>query len=287
VEEFRTKAGSLGIDVMFEVTRGPGDGVRLARELAAGADVLGIIGGDGTVHEAVNGIMPTPLPIVIVPVGSGNDFASLMGCPSDAEGLLEVIRRGRGARIDVLDYGIRFGVNSAGLGFEGIVNRYSHDIRHLKGSMLYLAAVFRALNKLECPRFRLTTPDGMVIEGNKLIVSVGNGNRTGGAFYLTPDAYPDDGLIDVCLVEKMGRLRVLALLPTSLRGSHVHRPQVQMLRVESLVLESEPGYPMHIDGELIDPAPERLDITLLKRALPVLCDDSIAGSLKHPLEKLL
>ena len=104
---------------------------------------------------------------------------------------------------------------------------------------------------------------------------------------MTPEAYPDDGLIDVCVVEAMGRLRVLMLLPKSFAGSHVKSPQVQMLRVPSLELQSEPGYPMHIDGELVDPAPERLSVTVRHRALPVLCRESVAGSLKHPLEKLL
>lgn len=268
-------------------TRGPGDGVRLARELAPTADVLAVVGGDGTIHEVVNGIMPRPVPIAILPAGSGNDFANLLGCPRTPGELLDVIRAGRGARIDVLDLGDRFCVNSAGLGFEGIVNRYSHGIKRLSGSMLYLAAVFKALSSLTCPHFHIETGDGTVIDGNLLIVSVGNGNRTGGAFYLTPQAHPDDGLIDVCIVREMGRLRALALLPASFRGRHIHRPQVQMLRVESLTIDSEPGFPMHVDGELVDPSPERMEIRVRDRVLPVLCRKTGGTRLTHPLEKLL
>lgn len=277
---------ALGVDIDFELTRGPGDGIRLARDISRSADVLGVLGGDGTLHEAVNGIMPTPIPIVVLPSGSGNDFASLVACPRTPEDLVRVVRDGYACRLDVMRVGERFGINTVGIGFEGLVNKYSHGVRFFKGAALYLFAVFRSLASLECPELVITTSDGERIEGRQLLLSIGNGRRTGGAFNLMPDAYPDDGLLDVCIVGPMGRLKVVRLLPKSLDGSHVDRPEVRMLRVESLSVESRKPHPMHVDGEFVEADAGRLDITLLPRVLTVLCNKDGQSFVRHPPEKL-
>lgn len=272
IDAFCARAAGEDIEVSVEQTAGPGDGARLAREAAGRADVVGIIGGDGTVHEVVNGLMPSPVPVAILPAGTGNDFASLFGCATTPGALIETVTKGRGVRVDVLDFGDRYCVNSAGLGFEGQVNRHSHGIRGIHGPPLYLFAVFKALSSLACPHFKLTPADGPEISGRRLMVSIGNGNRTGGAFHLTPDARPDDGLIDVCVVDAMKWPRVLGLLPGTFRGRHVRRPQVQMLRTTGLTVETEGEYPMHVDGELVEVTPPVLRVSVRGRVLPVLCE---------------
>jgi diacylglycerol kinase (ATP) len=287
IDDIRSRAASLDLDVTVSNTEAPGDGTYLARELRANADIIGIIGGDGTVHEVVSGLMPNPPPIVIFPAGTGNDYASLVQGPADLDDLHSMIQAGLGARMDVLECNDRFIVNSAGLGFEGMVNQRSHQIRAIKGPALYLLAVFKTLSALTCPHFDIRTAEGQRIEGRKLLVSVGNGVRSGGAFYLTPTALPDDGLIDVCMVEPMSRLKVVRVLPKSFNGSHVAIREVTMLRTESLTIRTEPAFPMHIDGELIDNAPEELRIRVRKRILPILCRESDGNRLSHSLEQVL
>lgn len=287
IDDIGGRARELGFEAALELTRGPGDGVRLAREARARSDVVAIVGGDGTVHEVINGLMPDPVPIVMLPVGSGNDFASLVSGPSALDELAPILHEGVGARLDILDFGDHYCANSAGLGFEGMVNKRSHNIRRLRGSAVYLAAVFKTLSTLAFPHFELTLPDGTTRGGNKLIVSIGNGVRTGGAFYLTPHAFPDDGLVDVCIVDPMSRLQVLRLLPRSLNGSHVENDRVEMIRVESLEVRTDPDFPMHIDGELIEHAPATFRVKVLHRVLPVLCRPDAGNRLKHPLEQIL
>ncbi len=287
IDAFLEYRSVLGMDVSIALTRAPGDGVQLARELGPDADVVGIIGGDGTVHEVVNGLMPDPRPIVILPSGTGNDFASLFDCPGTPRELASRVRHGIGARVDVLDFGDRFCVNSAGLGFEGQVNQRSHAIRGIHGPPLYLAAVFKTLSSLACPNFTLTFADDTTIDGPKLLVSIGNGNRTGGAFHLTPGASPDDGLIDVCIVEAMRWPSAIRLLPGTFRGRHVHRPAVRMLQTESLTVETAGEHPMHVDGELIEVTPSPLQISVRKRVLPVLCGERTPSPLRHGVDKIL
>jgi YegS/Rv2252/BmrU family lipid kinase len=287
IDDISAAAPGLGFDVTVALTQGPGDGVRLAAELKPDADVLGVIGGDGTVHEAINGLMPDPIPLVILPAGTGNDFASLVAGPTTLDELVSIVEEGQGARLDVLDFDGRFCMNSAGLGFEGMVNRRSHEIKRLKGSALYLLAVFKTLASIAFPHFDIRTSDGRTLSGDKLLVSIGNGVRTGGGFYLTPNALPDDGLIDVCVIEKMSRLKILRLLPKSMNGSHVDDPKVETFRAEWLEIQTDPSFPMHIDGELIDNAPSTMRISVRRRALPVLCRTDEKNRLKHPVEKIL
>jgi diacylglycerol kinase (ATP) len=215
----------------------------------------------------------------VIPTGSGNDLASLVDCPRTPEALARVIEDGWAARLDVLDFGDRYCVNSAGLGFEGLVNRYSHRLAPLGGRTRYALALLRALAEVRCPDFTIVTSRGDEIRGRRLLVSIGNGQRTGGAFRLTPDAFPDDGLIDVCIVDPMSRARMLRILPGATGGSHVTRPEVHMLRVESLAVEATEGYPMHVDGEYVAAGPELREITVRRAALTVLCRRSVRNKL--------
>jgi YegS/Rv2252/BmrU family lipid kinase len=264
-------ARATGRELDFQWTDGPGHAIELARLAKEGADVVCALGGDGTVHEVANGLMPDPIPMVVIPCGSGDDFAKLVGCPRSPEELFDVLDDGLGVRLDVVATGVRYCVNSCGLGFEAQVTKNSRSIKRLKGLPLYLLAVGKALAEFGCPRVVITLDDGEKIAGEKLLVSVGNGISAGGGFYLTPDAVPDDGMIDVCVVEKMGRVRMLGLLPLSLKGSHTSRPQVTMRRTRSLTVESEGPLHVHIDGEYLGDENRAITFTVLDRRLPVLC----------------
>ena len=259
------------METTVHFTQRPGDARRLARELAPRADMICVVGGDGTVHEVVNGIIPLRVPLVVLPTGSGNDLASLVDCPRTPQELARVVEDGWAAELDVIDLGDRYCVNTAGLGFEGLVNRFSHEFARLGGRAKYALALLRALRSLCFTDFTIVTSRGDEIRGEKLLVSIGNGQRTGGAFYLTPDAFPDDGLIDVCIVEPMSRARMLRILPGALNGSHARRREVTMLRVESLTVEAADPYPMHVDGEYVAAGPERREIVVRPAAIKVLC----------------
>ncbi len=253
-------------------TSGPGDATRLAARAAAesGADALVVaVGGDGTAHEVVNGLAGTGATFAVVPIGSGNDLARALGVPPDPSGALDRIAAGRVGRIDLGRFDDRWFANSLGLGFEAQVTIESRKIRRLRGFAIYLTAVARALRNCRCPDLTVRTDDA-VFEGRRLLVSVGNGPRVGGGFLLTPDAKPDDGLLDVCLVDAMGRLDVLRTLPRSLDGTHVTHPAVTMLRTRRLEIESSDGFPFHADGEVVDERRRRLVIELAPAALSVI-----------------
>ncbi len=287
LQAFSSRAGALGKELDIQWTSGPGHAVEIARTAKNNHDAVCVVGGDGTFHEVANGLMPDPIPVVFVPSGSGNDFAGLVGCPRTPEELFHVLNDGVGGRVDVIDCGVRYCVNSCGLGFEALVTKHSRSIRYLGGLPLYLLAAAKALFAFECPVMTVTLPGGEVIEGERLLLSIGNGVSAGGGFYLTPDARPDDGLIDLCLVDKMRRGRILRLLPLSLKGEHTNEDGVEMRRVQSLTVRCERPLHCHIDGEYIGDDKSPMSFTVLHRRLPVLCRKDLPVKLSEPLEKIL
>jgi len=287
VESFSRRAKELDSDIDVMWTTGPGHATELAREAARHCDVVCVSGGDGTVHEVVNGLMPEPVPIIVVPSGSGNDFAALFGCPTTPDELYETIADGMGNRVDVIDCGFRYCANSIGLGFEALVTKKSLSIGRMRGVPLYLTAVMRALWSYECPRMTITLDGGEPIAGRRLLVSVGNGVRSGGGFYLTPDAWPDDGLLDICMVDSLGRARILQLLPKSLGGSHTSAAPVRMERARRVEISADRPIHMHIDGEYVGEQSEPVRFDVLERKLPVLFLKDRPARTSEPLERIL
>jgi diacylglycerol kinase (ATP) len=286
-DAFMSRVEALGRKAEFLSTEAPGHALELARSAASTSDAVCVVGGDGTVHEVANGLMPDPVPMVVIPRGSGDDFARLVACPRDADELFAVLDDGLGVKLDVLDTGVRYCVNSCGLGFEAQVTKNSRAIQRLKGLPLYLLALAKALAEFRCPDVTITLDDGEELTGERLLVSVGNGVSAGGGFFLTPDAVPDDGLIDVCVVDKMGRAKMLGLLPLSLKGTHTTRREVEMRRTRSLTVESSGPLHVHIDGEYMGSDHRSISFRVLDRRLPVLCKKETPGLYSQPLQRLL
>ena len=268
-------------------TQGPGHARELARSAAGESDVLCVFGGDGTVSEAVNGLMPRPIPLAVVPTGSGNDFASLLDYPRSPGDLASIIEQGVGLKLDVLDCGDRYCANSIGIGFEALVTYHSLSIRRLRGLPLYLLAVMKALAQYESNRYTMVFDDAEPVEGEFLLVSIGNGVRAGGGFYLNPGAFPDDGRLDVCTADRMPRARMLALLPSTIRGRHVGKRGVTMRTGARLRISAKRPFPIHIDGEYLGRREAPLEVSIIPRCLPVLSRANGTARHTHALERIL
>lgn len=280
-------AGALSGESELLWTQGPGHAAELARSAATGSRVVCAVGGDGTVSEVVNGLMPNPVPMVVVPTGSGNDFASLVNCPRNPQELKRVIEDGAGVRFDVIDCGGRYCANSIGIGFEALVTYHSLSIRYLRGLPLYLLAVFKALRTPESIRYRIDVDGREVAAGDYLLVSVGNGPRAGGGFYLNPAARPDDGVIDVCAARRMSRKRLLSILPLAIRGGHVSKRGIELYRGATVSVSSGTPFPIHIDGEYLGRRETPLNLRIIPRVLPVLSLREGKVVSTRPLEKLI
>ena len=287
--ELARALAAAGLAARFLVSTRPGHATDLARDaVRAGYGIVAAAGGDGTVSEVVNGLMAAAVPgqpagtLALLPFGSGNDFAAHLGVPGALAGAVDVIATGSTRRIDVGHVRChedgqtisRYFNNSMGVGLEAAVTLASYTVRRLQGLPLYLAAALKTLPRFRAVDLTLTTHDGdggtWRRQASTLMVTVGNSPRSGGGFYLTPDAHVDDGALDVCVATDVPVVHRFVLLPKALRGRHTDDAAVTMLRATSLHIDAPTGIPVQLDGEVIARAASRVDVTLLPASLDVI-----------------
>ncbi len=280
-----------GFEHDLHVTRAPGH----ARALAAGLpDEPGVrvlvVGGDGTLHEAVNGLIdrgePLP-PVAVLPVGTGNDFFRMVRSGPGIEEALAALRvetpryfdlgqvRWQGSASEVF-------VNLAGVGLDVEVLRRRARFRRVPGLLQYLCALGTALVGFRRPsvvvRFDTPGAESRELSGETLLTAVTVGPSVAGGIRLAPDARADDGALDLFMVEGLGVPAVARYLPSIFRGTHSNVPNIHMHRIRNLRIEDREGRDLHfeLDGELMPEASPWIEIDILPGVLPVL--ETGAGS---------
>lgn len=269
-------------EVEVALTTGPRHATELAREAAlAGYDLVVAAGGDGTVHEVVNGLYQVPhstAVLGVVPIGSGNDFAYAAGIPLSPEQAIERVFTGKRHEVDLVriedDHGrSRVFDNNFGLGFDATVVIETQKVTRVRGFLMYLTAVFRTMTYYyDRPHIEAQFDDETVTQ-DILFLAVGLGPRGGGGFLLVPDARQDDGLIDSCTVNPINRFTMLRLIPSTLNGSHITSRHVTMRRNQRIRIRCTTPMAIHIDGEVFAyPADQihAVTLTVLPAALRVI-----------------
>ena len=220
---------------------------RHARAAVTGrAEVLAVLGGDGAVHAAVQACAGTPTALAIIPAGTGNDFARALGASRDSA--VQALREGRRRRVDlgrVVDGGWFGTVLCAG--FDAKVSHRVTRLRWPRGARRYDVAIVVELATLSPRRLRLGTGEG-VRELEATLIAVGNTRYYGGGVPICPGADPSDGLFDVTVVGRAGRLELLMMLGRLRSGRHLEHPAVTTLRTRSIRIEGN-DWVGYADGE--------------------------------------
>jgi len=249
VKWVRERGHYADVGVTFEA----GDAQQLARAAArAGADVVVAVGGDGTLNEVVNGLDGYDTPLGVVPLGTANDFARQAGIPADADHAMDVILLRKPVRIDTASLnGRRFlNVSTGGIGAEATAETPS-QIKQVIGQLAYTISGIRKLAKLE-PNHAVFRGGGYVLECDFLMFAVGSAMSTGGGTLVTPHASTTDGLLDLCVVERMPRREFARTVLQLRRGKHVGKEGVHYVRLPELAIESVKPVSVNVDGEVSD-----------------------------------
>src|SRR5450759_104391 len=232
-----------------------------AAELAAGAerfDAVVAVGGDGTVHEALNGLMTIPADrrpaLALVPTGSGNDTRRTIGVSESLSEAVLQVTSGVRKRFDVILCNGVYGNNSVALGLDARVTAKAVEYKVTKkrtGLWLYLSSLIHVLLKeFYSHDVMLSWDDADPVPSRMLIMALMNGPTYGGGFFIAPDAIPDDGMLDVCMIDPMSLPGAFVRLPFVIMGKHTGFKVVHMSRHRKVVVTSPVPLPGQIDGEV-------------------------------------
>jgi len=261
----------------------PGHAIELAQQ--AGEQGYGMViamGGDGTVHEVVNGLMKIPeekRPVLgVVPVGSGNDFAHGINASRKPTEALSRALNGEDSTVDLClmndEHGrTEYFDNTLGIGFGAVVTIRSHRIPLLRGFLMYLTSVIQTIILDHNPILMKIETDEQMWEQKIIYLVLCNGPREGGGFLIAPDAKIDDGIIHYAMITDVSRAMMFRIVPEVMKGTHGRFKQVHMGTCRKFSLTANRPLYIHADGEIFTgPGTDlrKVSIQILPGALKVV-----------------
>jgi diacylglycerol kinase (ATP) len=252
-EEIKAEFKKLKLDYQIHVSKNLQDMASTTRKnLKNGFSNFIGVGGDGTIHYMANILAGTNKNLGVIPTGSGNDIAVNLGLPSDVKTCCSIIKKGA---IKKLDLGL---INNkyyylciAGSGFDSQVNDLANNTRlPIKGPAKYNYSVYKTLITFKSKRFFMDYNNNhREIFG--MMITASNMNSYGGGMKITPDADPEDGLFDICIIKRMSKLHFVKVFPKVYEGKHTEDSKVEIFRTGYLKLDSEYRFSVFADGEYI------------------------------------
>ena len=233
--------------------------VQLAQAKGEGQDMVVAVGGDGTVHQALQAVVGTGTALGIVPLGTGNDAANSVGLSRlSPEAAVAVILAGTRrpfdvGRIEAADGTVRHFLCVMSSGFDSSANERANEMTWPSGTALYIRAMLSVLRTFEPIPYRAEL-DGEVVVDAGMLVSLGNGPSFGGGMQVCAGADMHDGLLDLIWVHSISRRALLTVFPKVYSGTHLAHPAVESRRVTSATLDA-PGQIAYADGERVAPLP--------------------------------
>jgi YegS/Rv2252/BmrU family lipid kinase len=273
-----------GLDYDMVQTTEPLHAKVLTRQaIREGYDVVVAAGGDGTSNEVINGIMEAKdagegsAAMGSLCIGRGNDFAYSMNIPvdidEDCQSLLDDHRR-------VIDIGKvtgglhpegRYFGNCVGIGFDAIATIEASKLA-LGGFLTYMVAVLRTVFLYyKGPKISMIYDENELSQPT-LLVSIMNGRRLGGGFWMAPDSKPDDGLFDLCIADEVSPFRIITLIPYFLRGTQATQKEIKTAQASRISIRAvDDALPTQTDGEIISIEGDHLEIEMLPHQIEVVC----------------
>jgi len=228
-------------------------------------DILLLVGGDGMAHLGTNVCAQKNIPIAIIPAGTGNDAAGLLGMPlADTKACVELILENLSTpkSIDALriTHGIKttWALGSGSAGFDALVNARANKMKWPQGPNRYYVAMLLELAKFKPIKYQ-SVIDGNARDFEAMLCVVSNTGVFGGGMLVVPDASVTDGALDVLLVKKMSRFKFVTIFPKVYKGTHITDKDVEILRASKISIAAS-GMPIYSDGEYVGQAPFEAEV---------------------------
>ncbi len=271
----------LKCDFELVRTEATGHGIALAEQaVMEGFKTVVAVGGDGTTNEVVNGLMHAAQKgkkgiLGMIATGSGSDFTYNVGLPSDVKEACQRIKNGEIRKVDIGRLKCpgqphRYFANQLGIGFDGTVTVIAKRYKRLRGMALYLPVVLNSIFVTNKATKVSIQCDDQVLDLTTVQISIANGGREGGGFYMAPEARVDDGLFDIVILENVGKLTMLSLVPQFMSGKHVDHKKTRIIRTKKIKITSEDNLIAHFDGELLCTEGHDIECEIIPRCLSVI-----------------
>lgn len=239
---------------------GPDAARRDARLAAERGETVVAVGGDGTIGLIAGALRDTGTPLAIIPAGRGNDFARVLGIPTDPREAADVVVDGVERLVDVGEVDGKTFVCIASFGFDSDANRIANEAKLVRGNLVYLYAALRALASWKHANFHVVV-DGVATDVRGWSVAVANSKAYGGGMFVAPHAKLDDGKLDVMLVSESSKGTFLRDLPKVFKGSHTDNPRVRFLKGEVVEVSADRPFTIYADGDPIGDLPATVKVS--------------------------
>lgn len=269
--EIAHRAAALGLVGDALLSEEPGHLAELARQaVREGASTLVVVGGDGSVHEVVNGMAEAEgVELAVLPHGTGFDFARTFGITRKLDAAIATALSGDVREIDLGLASYRswaggeeraFFANVGSAGISGaIAKRANETSKALGGKISYYWATLSVFARWQTGEMRITV-DGARRSGKMIDVLVANGRYVAGGMMMCPEAEPDDGVLDVLVIGDVTKRDLLFTLPKTYRGRHLPHPRLELLRGRTVTIDADEPLPLELDGEQPGTTPVRLEV---------------------------
>jgi len=283
-----------GIEFDVVTTSAPLDAVKLAEKAATKYSTVVAVGGDGTVHEVVNGLLRASsegetITLGVVPLGNGDDFAKMIPPQTtigekvfDWHVAIEKIAKGHTKMFDIgrmsgdklhSEQGNKphYFMNGMDIGFgaQAALNFTKVPI-FLTGMAAYLAAIMKTLVDYHIPKVTIQIDNQEAFEQSTTMTAITNGRCFGSGFWVCPEAQVDDGLLDVMVTQSVGRLKIMRLIPKIMKGTHVNEPILKSYRARRVYIKAQQPFVVEADGEIPYPKTRHLEVQILDKRLRVI-----------------
>ena len=234
--------------------------LEIMRAPAQGINALLLIGGDGTVHQALPAIVEANLPFGFLPCGRGNDFARNIGLSMNLENNCSFSSNPSFQKFDLPRINNIPFVSIAYVGFDAEVNKLANDGKgYFAGTLGYIVCVLKTLKNFRPFEVEITVDDHVWRE-RVMMVTVANGPFYGGGMKIAPEAIMNDGLLDICIVKEISKWELLQQFPKVFKGTHVSHPRIMMKTGHEIKLLSDENREIFADGEYVGHLPAQCTI---------------------------
>ncbi|MDD4494515.1 MAG: diacylglycerol kinase family lipid kinase [Eubacteriales bacterium] len=253
VERIGKEAGGLLEEYEIKITEYPGHATEIVKEHVSKEKYrIYSVGGDGTLNEVTNGMAGSDSELAVIPAGSGNDFIRSVTSDDPKKNIISRTIRGKAAPVDLVKVNDRYFINISSMGLDAEVAYFANKLKETKfvpGFLSYYLGLICTLVKCRSHHLKLIIDD-QEVEEDALLVAVANGRYYGKGILPAPQAHFDDGLLDICLIEKKGRLEIIRLFPKYVKGKHADIPGVRFFTCKNVKISTSSSIAINLDGEV-------------------------------------